>query len=269
MRITFLGSGGGRFSTISQRRMTGGFRIDDLNGKNYHVDPGPGALVRTYQFGLSPRDLDGIFISHAHTDHYTDAEILIEAITKGMTNNRGVIIGSESALKGFKQFGPCVSNYHQSKSRSIVLKENTIKEVDGFKIKGIKTVHGDPKGVGFQIDDGDLKISYTSDTSNFDGLAKYHENADILIGSVIRPGNNVIKGHMCSKNFRELIGEVQPDLAIMTHFGLKMIKANPISEAKKISRETGVRTLAAFDGMSLEVNSSKPKYSKIVPLEKV
>ena len=51
MKITFLGSGGGRFSAISQRRMTGGFRIDNLGGKNYHVDPGPGALVRTYQFG--------------------------------------------------------------------------------------------------------------------------------------------------------------------------------------------------------------------------
>ncbi len=41
MKITFLGTGGGRFSAISQRRMTGGFRIDNLNGKNYHVDPGP------------------------------------------------------------------------------------------------------------------------------------------------------------------------------------------------------------------------------------
>ena len=53
MKITFLGTGGGRFSAISQRRMTGGFRIDNLNGKNYHVDPGPGALVRTYQFILT------------------------------------------------------------------------------------------------------------------------------------------------------------------------------------------------------------------------
>ena len=47
MKLTFLGSGGGRFSAISQRRMTGGFRIDNLGGKNYHIDPGPGALIRT------------------------------------------------------------------------------------------------------------------------------------------------------------------------------------------------------------------------------
>ena len=103
MKITFLGTGGGRFSTISQRRMTGGFRIDKLNGKNYHIDPGPGALVRTYQFGLDPRTLSGVFISHAHTDHYTDGEILIEAITKGMTRNQGVIMGSNSVFEGYKR----------------------------------------------------------------------------------------------------------------------------------------------------------------------
>ena len=79
MKLIFLGTGGGRFSAINQRRMTGGFRIDNLGGKNYHVDPGPGALVRTYQFGLDPRNINGVFVSHAHTDHYNDAEILIEA----------------------------------------------------------------------------------------------------------------------------------------------------------------------------------------------
>ena len=82
MKLTFLGSGGGRFSAISQRRMTGEFRIDNLAGKNYHVDPGPGALIRTYQFGLDPRNINGVFVSHAHTDHYNDAEILIEAMTQ-------------------------------------------------------------------------------------------------------------------------------------------------------------------------------------------
>ena len=62
MKITFLGSGGGRFSAISQRRMTGGFRLDNLGGKNYHIDPGPGALIRTYQFGFDPRNLSGILL---------------------------------------------------------------------------------------------------------------------------------------------------------------------------------------------------------------
>ena len=116
MKITFLGSGGGRFSAISQRRMTGGFRIDNLGGKNYHIDPGPGALIRTYQFGFDPRNLSGVVVTHAHTDHYNDAEILIEAMTRGMTRHFGTIVGCESVLNGFEKWGPCISSYHQSKS---------------------------------------------------------------------------------------------------------------------------------------------------------
>ncbi|MGZ7095995.1 MAG: MBL fold metallo-hydrolase, partial [Methanobacterium sp.] len=106
MELTVLGSGGGRFATITQRRMTGGLRIDGIDGKNIHIDPGPGALVRTYQFGLNPLKLDAVLVSHSHTDHYNDAEVLIEAMTRGMTRNKGAVFGSKSVIEGYKQFGP-------------------------------------------------------------------------------------------------------------------------------------------------------------------
>lgn len=266
MKITFLGTGGGRFTTISQKRMTGGFRIDDINGKNYHIDPGPGALVRSYQFGLQPTSLNGVFISHAHTDHYTDAEVLIEAMTKGMTREKGVIIGSRSVFEGFQQWGPCISKYHMSKSDKLVLGPNKTKILDNMKIKGTKTIHGDPTCVGFQIQTKGLNISYTSDTKYFDNLHKYHKNADILIASVIRPGSKSIKGHMCTDNFSKLIEEIQPKLAIMTHFGFKMLSEKPENEAKQIEKKTGVKTLAAFDGMRVEI---KDKNQNSISIKKL
>ncbi len=269
MRLTFLGSGGGRFSAISQRRMSGGFRIDNLNGKNYHVDPGPGALVRTYQFGLDPRNLEGVFISHAHTDHYNDAEILIEAMTRGMTKDHGVILGNKSVLDGYEKWGPGVSKYHQSRSKKYVLEPNSVENFGGFAIKGTKTVHGDPEGIGFQIDYRGFKLSYTSDTGYFEDLSKYHEGADMLIASVLRPGNKSIKGHLCSRNFIELLKEVKPKLALMTHFGLKMLSTDPIAEAKRITKESGVKTLAAFDGMSFDVNTKNPTRMRIRTLKDV
>lgn len=269
MKITFLGTGGGRFSAISQRRMTGGFRIDNLNGKNYHVDPGPGALVRTYQFGFDPRNLDGVFVSHAHTDHYNDAEILIEAMTRGMTKEYGVVLGNKSVLDGYERWGPGISKYHQSHPKKYVLEPNQVENINGCSVKGTKTVHGDPEGVGFQIDYRGFKISYTSDTGYFEDLHKYHEGADILIASVLRPGNKSIRGHLCSRNFIELLKEVKPKLAIMTHFGLKMLSIDPIDEAKRITKETGVKTLAAFDGMSFEVNTQNPARIRIKTLKDV
>ncbi len=269
MKLTFLGTGGGRFSAISQRRMSGGFRIDNLKGKNYHVDPGPGALVRTYQFGLDPRNLSGVFVSHAHTDHYNDAEILIEAMTRGMTKDHGVILGNKSVLDGYERWGPAISKYHQSHSKKYVLEPNQVENLDGFNIKGTKTLHGDPKGIGFQIEYKGFRFSYTSDTGYFDDLYKYHEGADMLIASVLRPGNKSIKGHLCSRNFIDLLKEVKPKLALMTHFGLKMLSTDPIAEAKRITRESGVKTLAAFDGMSFDVNTKNPTRIRIKTLKDI
>ena len=263
MKITFLGTGGGRFATITQKRMTGGFRIDDINGKNIHVDPGPGALVRSFQFGMSPAKLDGIFISHAHTDHYTDAEVLIEAMTRGMTKQKGIVMGSRSVFEGFKQWGPSISNYHTGKSEKLILGPNKSKNFWNLKIKGTKTIHGDPTCVGFQIQSEDFNISYTSDTKYFEKLHKYHKNADILTASVIRPGNQSIKGHMCTKNFKDLVNEINPKLAVMTHFGFKMLNENPKKEAEFITNETGVKTLAAFDGLVLNFEEKNLNNFKI------
>lgn len=255
MKISFLGTGGGRFATISQRRMTGGFRIDDFDGRNFHIDPGPGALVRSYQFGLSPVALDGVFISHAHTDHYTDGEVLIEAMTRGMTKENGLIMGSRSVFDGYKTWGPAISKYHTGKSQKLLLAPNKTKIIDNIKIKGTKTIHGDPTCVGFQMKSKDLTVSYTSDTSYFEKLYKYHKGADVLIASVIRPGNQSIKGHMCTGDFKNLINEVKPKIAIMTHFGFKMLNEDPEKEAKLIHDETLIPTIAAFDGMKIDIDS--------------
>jgi phosphoribosyl 1,2-cyclic phosphodiesterase len=266
MEITFLGTGGGRFTTISQKRMTGGFRIDDFDGKNFHIDPGPGALVRSFQFGLAPSDLDGIFISHAHTDHYTDGEVLIEAMTRGMTKQKGIIMGSRSIFEGFKQWGPSISKYHTGKSERLILGPNKSKIIENLKIKGTKTLHGDPTCVGFQMKSDDLTLSYTSDTAYFEKLHNYHKGADILIASVIRPGNQSIKGHMCTRNFTDLVDEVKPKLAIMTHFGFKMLNKDPVHEAKTITKSTGVKTLAAFDGMRINIDPKNVTGSEISSL---
>ncbi len=268
MKIIFLGTGGGRFASISQKRMTGGFRIDDFDGKNYHIDPGPGALVRSYQFGVNPSNLDGIYVSHSHTDHYNDAEILIEAMTRGMTKNHGIIMGSQSVFEGYKTWGPAISKYHRANSKNLILSPNKIKHLPFLSIKGTKTIHGDPTCVGFQMENKEgFKISYTSDTKYFDSLHKYHKGADILIASVLRSGTKSINGHMCTNNFANLIKEVNPKLAIMTHFGFKMLSANPVEEAKKVYRKTGVKTLAAFDGMKIEINEKHPEKSEMIRLK--
>jgi phosphoribosyl 1,2-cyclic phosphodiesterase len=247
------------FATITQKRMTGGFRIDDIDGKNIHIDPGPGALVRTYQFGLNPLNLNGVLVSHCHTDHYTDAEILIEAMTKGMTRKKGFIIGSRSVIMGYEKWGPCISNYHLSKPQVNVLEAGESKKTGKLNITATRTKHGDPKAVGFKFQLHDFTLSYTSDTGYFKDLHREHKDTDVLLASVIRPGNDRLNGHMCADDFGKLVNEVSPKLAIMTHLGMKLIMNNPEQEAARIQENTGIKIIAARDGLKLNLDDFKTK----------
>ena len=247
------------FATITQRRMTGGLRIDKIDGKNIHIDPGPGALVRTYQFGLTPLKLDAVMVSHSHTDHYTDAEVLIEAMTKGMTRKKGTVVGSKSVIEGYKQWGPCISKYHLSKPDISILGVNETAKLGKIKIKGTKTIHGDPTAVGFNLKVKNFSISYTADTEYFEDLHKYHSGADVLIASVIRPRNEKIRGHMSTHDFAKLVDEVSPKLAIMTHLGMKMVVNDAKKEADSVKEQTGVNTFAAYDGMKINLDQFMPK----------
>jgi len=243
------------FATITQKRMTGGFRIEGIDNKNLHIDPGPGALVRTYQFGLNPIKTDAILVSHSHTDHYSDSEVMIEAMTRGVTRKKGAVFGSLSVIEGFKHWGPCISKYHLSKPEVTILGANKTRNLGNIKIKGTKTVHGDPTGVGFQLQTEDLTISYTSDTEYFEKLHDYHSGADILIASVIRPSNERIRGHMCTEDFIKLVDEVSPKFAIMTHLGMKMVMNNADGEAEIVKQKTGVNTIAASDGLKIDLDT--------------
>lgn len=254
MKLQFLGTGGGRFATISQKRMTGGFRIDDMGKYNIHVDPGPGALVRSHQFGLNPRKINMLLVSHCHTDHYNDAEVLIEAMTQGMTKRNGHVIASESVLHGHGEIGPGISKYHQTKPTVSTIHPGDVIRNGPITVRGAETHHGDPTCTGFNIDYNGFSISYTADTEYFPELHTYHKGADVLIGCVIKEGERRIKGHLRTRDFQQLIEEIQPKLAIMTHLGVNLIMNNPFQNTRIITQNTGVRTIAATDGLSINLD---------------
>jgi ribonuclease BN (tRNA processing enzyme) len=251
-RITFLGSGGGRFTTIYQVRATGGVYLEDK--LRIHIDPGPGALVQMHRFEVDPTKTDIIAVSHAHTDHYTDAEVLIEAITNGGTKKKGLLVGSKSVLEGYDEFDPVISKYHKGLVEQVaVLSPGNVVKYKGMKIKATKSYHNDPTTIGFKIATSQGIVSYVADTDYNESLIRAHKNARVLILPVTRPLGAKIPYHLSTKEAAKIIENIKPDIAILTHFGLKMIEENPEFQADWIWKETGIRTIAADDGMVVEI----------------
>jgi len=255
LQLIFLGTGGGRFATITQKRRTGGIRI--LHEKaNLHLDPGPGALVYSLEAGLNPQKLTGILVSHCHPDHYNDAEVLIEAMTQGMTKKRGTLAAAHSVLNGNQQCEPSISKYHQGMPEQLVdAKPGTSFKVNNLRVSVAEARHADPDAVGFRFETPNLgDIAYTSDSEYFTGIGKQYNGVRLLLLCIMRPTGSPWKGHMTTDDAIKIIEEAKPEMAILTHFGMQMIFKGPYNEAKAIQQKTSVPTIAASDGMHILID---------------
>ena len=252
MKIIFLGTGGGRWATLTQAMRTGGFRLH--SGKHIHFDPGPGALVALREKRISPLKTDAVIVTHCHPDHYNDAEVLIEGMTSGMTKKQGLVAGSKSVFSGHGGLGPCISKHHQSKiGKKIVLEPGKRFKVGEIEMEALPTKHGDSTTTGIKIYSEQGNVTYTSDTSYYKGLSKNYADSSVIIFNVVRPGGDRIPWHLCSDDVVKILKEVDPELAIIQHFGMKMIRKTR-KEAKGIQDATGIKTVAARFGMEIDLS---------------
>jgi len=61
--------------------------------------------------------------------------------------------------------------------------------------------------------------------------------------------------HLTFDEARMVIAGVRPKVAVMTHFGTKMLERNPNRLAAELEDELGLRVLAAYDGWLLDATT--------------
>jgi len=248
--IIFLGSGGARIVVFKQIRASGGIWLS-LDGVNLLVDPGPGSLVRitSSKHKLNPTELDAILLSHRHLDHSGDVNILIEAITTGGTVKRGELFCPEDALFGED---PVVFKYLRSYLNKItIIKEKGEYEVNGLKFScPIRHKHRG-ETFGFKFLTKNQIISYIADTQFFSDLIPAYQG-DILILNVVRDKPSDLD-HLSLSDAKSLILGIKPKVCFLTHFGMTVLKRKPWVLAEEMSQETGIKVIAASDGLKYEI----------------
>ncbi|MBM4237283.1 MAG: MBL fold metallo-hydrolase [Euryarchaeota archaeon] len=253
--LTFLGTGGGRFATIYQPRGTGGIYLSD--GVRIHIDPGPGAAVNMSRLSLDPAKTRALLISHCHPDHYTDAEILIEGMARGGFGRSGLVVGSRSVVEGVGVFGPAISDYHKSIAGEVrpVSAKDTI-AIEEMRVDITPTLHSDPTGVGFRFHTSNGDISYVGDSEIGSEIVRAHRGSRMVIICLTRPLGSRIAYHMCTEDAAEFVERSGPEVALLTHFGMKLLHEGPERQARYIEKKSGVRTVAATDLMTIQINKS-------------
>ncbi len=248
-RILFLGTGGDIIIVGKQVLGAGGI-ILDVEGMQFHIDPGPGALTAAKQYDINLRENTAVFVSHNHLNHCNDINAVIGAMTHSGMDIKGVVVTNKTVFNGTEEMLPVLTNFHkQCLERSIAMDAGQKLGINNVEVRAIPAKHTDPNSIGFKFFTPKLILTYTSDTGYDEDLIQHYKDSDVIILNVLNPKGVKNEFQLSTDDAIKILEAVKPKLAIITHFGVKMIKADVINEAREIQKSTGVQTIAAKDGM--------------------
>lgn len=249
-RILFLGTAGDSAVVTKQLRASGGFilQVEDLQ---FHINPGPGALNKAREFGVNLNHNTAILITQNHINRCNDLNAVIDCMTHAGIEHRGVILGSKSALQKTEHSEPYITKRHAARVEKIIaLEENHKVGIELVEINALPAENDeDETAIGLKFFCPKFTLSYTGDTKLTPALLESLNGSDVLILDVPYPGNKAQGSHLDRDSAIKIISHVRPKLAILTGFGLEMLKADPLQETREVQRITGVQTLAAKDGL--------------------
>jgi len=255
-KIIFLGTGGDAFVIGKQMRASGGI-ILQTEGLQFHIDPGPGALVKAAENGINLRGNTAVIATCNHINHCNDINAVISAMTYAGFDKRGVLVAAHSVVNTDERY---LTEFHKNcLEKIIVLKSGQRLGIEDTEIHALPANHSDPDTIGLKFITNDFILTYSSDTSYSKALVKAYKDSDILILNLPLPGDEKKEGQLNTQEAIKIISEVNPKLAIITHFGMKMLKSDPLYEARQIQKQTNVQILVAKDGLVINPASYAAK----------
>ncbi|MBI2466466.1 MAG: MBL fold metallo-hydrolase [Candidatus Rokubacteria bacterium] len=202
-------------TTATQARATGGLWVV-LDGARLHVDPGPGALAHVRGKALG---LDPTQLDGVVLTHkHLDHSGDVNAMIEAMTHGGTRPRGLVLAPRDAYEDDPVILRY-----------------VRGYAAQTVALEAGGRYPVGDLVLETPLRLRHPVETYGLRFSGRRHS--------------------LAVPDARRLIGAIRPRLAVITHFGLTMVRARPWEIAEALSQETGVRVAAARDGWRLALAS--------------
>ena len=222
-----------------------------LGGTEILVDPGPGCIVQSTKRKLRADKLSAIILSHRHLDHSGDVNVMVEAMAQGgLKKPRGWFFAPADALETETVIFSYLKDYLEGIE---ILKEGKSYSIGNVSFTTpIRHIHP-VETYGMLFKTGEHTFSYIADTRYFDGLCHSYASELLIINVVfIEPKPPI--DHLSVPDAKRIVTELKPKVAILTHFGMTMWRAKPWEIAQRLSQETGIRVIAARDGMRFDLS---------------
>jgi len=238
---------------VSQQLAASGGIWLSLHGTEILVDPGPGCIVQSTKRKLNGEKLSAIIVSHRHLDHAADVNIMIEAMTNGGFNRHGRLYAPADALEPESVIFSYLKDYIEGID---ILEEGKSYTINNISLTTPVRHEHPVETYGMVFRTPEHTFAYIADTEYFETLHKYYANEMIIINMVLTEPRPPIQ-HLSVPDVERIIREIKPKVAILSHFGLHVWQEGPWKIAEKLSEKTGVRVIAARDGMKYDLAQLK------------
>ena len=247
MKLTFLGTNGwfdsGTGNTPSALLET---------SQSYIIFDAGFGLAKVDQYIKDDKKPIFLFLSHFHIDHICG----LHALPKFNFKQPFTVLGSGDLKKVFKTFvnSPYMAplDYLNYKVDLMQLKEGSYAKPLEFSCK--KLEHHD-LAFGYRLRVDGKIVVYCSDTAICKNDYLLAKDADLLIHEcAFVPGETSTWGHSNPEEVADMAAKANVKKLVLTHFGAARYSDLSIRKnAEAVARQIFPNTLAATDGLSLEV----------------
>ncbi|HKS29090.1 MAG TPA: ribonuclease Z [Pyrinomonadaceae bacterium] len=257
MRLVVLGSG---TAVPHERRASSAHWLATATG-TVLLDASAAAVHRMAQEKLDWAELDAVWISHFHLDHFGGlAPFLFGTKNAPQTQARRKplrIFGPRGLEKLFRTFDEA-NNYRLTK-QPFPLEFQEVAPLEEFQIlprvraESFSTPHT-AESLALKVrDETDAMLVYTSDTGYAEALAGFADGADLFMMECSFPHSKPVETHLELKDAMLLAEKSRARRVVLTHLYPEWDGIDLQAEAKKLWPG---ETIEATDGLTLEIRKT-------------
>lgn len=240
IRVTLLGTGGP--APVMNR--FGPSILIEAGGRKFLVDAGRGALQRLTQLQVRWQDIDGVLITHLHSDHvvgFPDLWLTGWLVNPGRNRSLRVWgpVGTENMISHLREAYEFDIRFRQSDDRAVPdgvtvqtqeITEGVILRDGDLTITAFEVDHRPVMpAFGYRIDYGGRSVVLSGDTRVSENLIRSAEGVDLLVHEVAvqttfeRAGVSaervraVMERHVTPQQAGEIFTKTKPRLAVYSH----------------------------------------------------
>ncbi len=227
----------------------------EAGGAKVWMDAGPGTFAEL-QRHLHPGELTAIWISHLHSDHWTDLIAAEAGISDGgLGIDRPIPVYAPAdaprRLAGFygkPDLGPLaeVFAFH-------ALEDGHTVDLDGAQLATHAVVHG-IEAYGARITYDGAVLAYTGDSGPCPELGRLARGADVLLAEAYVDRHEGERVHLTPEDAGALAREAGVQTLLVTHVGPSL---TPDEATDRAREEFGGHTVRAREGVAYEITKNR------------